>query len=481
MIAAINTLLCGLSLGVVPTGASSASPVETIGVLSVAPAPGAGPELADITEKLRGELTRKLDGVLSASELRARMKGRASAASLSDLERAYAGAQEELKREPARGIEWLRAIRADLLKQPDSAEAFALWIRSTLRLARARLEYATSAEDATAGQAEARTLVESLVRAKPDIVIDPLEHSRRIERLAAEVRASLAKVPRRKLTVKSSAADTLVFVNGREVGRAPVVVTLPAGDYRVSGLRGVLYAPPEKATVGEQDQMVNLDFSLVDIFRPDRGPGLAVSPADEDRMVLRAAVWLGMDRVVTTGLQKEKDVEFLVTKVLDVKPHATVPRQGWIRLSQGSVPLGGYADLANFLLTNAYTGPVVPSAVMDPGSRALKGPAITNRPGATKLGWTSFATAGLAVVLTGVAIQQSSVASGYYDDAHGILVGGSVPAGQGSRYNALIDKGDSAKRNAIAFGVGAGVSLAVAVTTGVVNKRSTGQFWPFLF
>jgi hypothetical protein len=52
---------------------ASARPVEVIGVVAVAPAPGPSAELVEMTARLRSELAARSEGVLPAHELAGRM------------------------------------------------------------------------------------------------------------------------------------------------------------------------------------------------------------------------------------------------------------------------------------------------------------------------------------------------------------------------------------------------------------------------
>lgn len=61
---------------------------EVVGVLAVSPPPGPGPELVDLTGKLRDELAKRLDGVLEARDLRERMTSEQVLESLQYLDRA---------------------------------------------------------------------------------------------------------------------------------------------------------------------------------------------------------------------------------------------------------------------------------------------------------------------------------------------------------------------------------------------------------
>src|SRR5512138_1810369 len=97
-----------------PLRSLAAAPTQSMGVLAVSDPPGPGAELVDLSRAFRSALAQGYPGVVTADELRQRMVGRASTASLSELERAYAGAVAALQAgDNERAVRTLRAVIQD--------------------------------------------------------------------------------------------------------------------------------------------------------------------------------------------------------------------------------------------------------------------------------------------------------------------------------------------------------------------------------
>jgi hypothetical protein len=488
-------VVCALSL-VAPAAKAS----EAVGVLAVSPPPGPTPELVEITERLRNELAKRIDGVIEARDLKERMTGQTSTATLAELDRAYAAAVEAGKRDYNRGMEWLRDIISEIEKQPESPEAFEQWTRANLRLARTRVEHASSPQEAEQAVAETRVILEQVVRAAPDLTLDPNLYPKKLVTLAEEAKATLRKAPVHKLVVKSSVEATRVFVDGRDVGLAPVTLKLTKGSYRVAGAQGAVRVPSAAVTLGDEDQTFTLDFSLATIYRANRGPGLAVTDPDQEGKVVRAASALGLDRVVTASFLEVQKVTFLVASLIQVKPYAQPLRQGWMRIGNASVPQSNFAALAEFLLTGQSSDLV--AAKPPPEAKDAKHVAATAPVGLTAVGpgvtaqtevrtsapkpllrWSPVATGVLAIGLGAFAAVEALSASSSYDKARKLLdTQGQLPSGvDPATYNGYVADGDSARTRALIGGVGAGVALAATGVLGYLSYKQTGEVGPFRF
>jgi hypothetical protein len=480
------TTLAPLLCAALAAAPAPSKPAESVGVLALAPPPGPSPELGGIAEKLRDELAKRMPGVLDASELKERMAGQTPNATLPELDRAYAAAVEASKTNYERSIEWLRDIIAELERQPESQEAFDQWTRANLRLARTRIEHATSPQEAERAVSETRAVLERMVRAAPDLVVDPDVYPRKLVTMADDAKAQLRKAPARKVVVRSSADATQVFVSGRAVGTAPVTLRLAKGSYRITGRQGALRAPPVLLEVGDDDPTIVLDFSLASVYRPGRGPGLAVPEQEQDEKVVRAASALGVDRVVTAALKDVQGATFLVASFTQVKPHATPLRQGWMRLVGNVVPVGGFAALAQYLVSGQSSdivaerpidkGVVGPMPALSSTTRAEVG----NSPA---MKWTPVVTGVLAVGLGAFAVIQASSANKSYDSARAMLnsTGQLPPSADRTQYNRYLSDGDSARSKAYIGAIGAGAALVTTGVVGYIGYRQTGEFGPIRF
>ncbi|HYQ80090.1 MAG TPA: PEGA domain-containing protein [Anaeromyxobacteraceae bacterium] len=335
--------------------AAPASAAETVAVLAVAEAPG-GPEaeLAEMTHQLRAACRDRTGGVLEVPEMRARLLGQASNATLPELERAYAGALATYQNGEYEGsIRTLYAVVEDLERLPESPEAYQQWIRALLRLAHA---------EATIGHvAEARAAMEKVLAVEPRHQPDPEQYSPTYRREFDVVRGRVAARPRRSITVTAIGRGGTVFVNGRTFGQTPATASLPPGRYRVGGAAGALRVPSFWVDLKDEDRSVVLDFSLAEALRVNAGPGLALTRAGRHAGVVRAGAWLGVDRVLAASVAVEGQVQYLAGSIYDVRRGAMM-REGLVRMVAGSVPSANLGALAAFLLTGQPQRAVVPVA-----------------------------------------------------------------------------------------------------------------------
>jgi hypothetical protein len=354
------------------TISSSAAADEELGVVAVAEPPGPTPELAELTHQLRLVAAERTAGVVSADDLRERMTGQTSSATLSELDRAYAGALATYQNGDFEGaVRTLRAVVEDLERLPPSAEAFGQWTRAMLRLARA--------EQTLGRGGEAREALERLVRANPAAKADPNQYPPSFVKQVAEAKAEVGKLGKRKLAIAATARGARIFVEGREIGTAPITVDLPPGRYRVAGVHGNTYVPAVVADLTEEGQSISLNFALAEALRPRFGPGLALAEEDRARDLVAAGNWLGVDKLVATRMVSDAGVEYLAAGVFDVR-RGMLLREGRIRLANKIAPAGSLSALASFLITGQAStlvaqvdvagAPARPAPAVEPVPRA---------------------------------------------------------------------------------------------------------------
>jgi hypothetical protein len=483
-------ILCAAFASAVATASVAA---DTLGVLAVADPPGPSAELAELTSQFRAVLAERTSGVLEPAELRNRMMGQTSSASLSELDRAFAGALATYQAGDFEGsIRTLRAVIDDLERLPEGPETFSQWTRAMLRLARA--------EQSVGRRAEANALLERLVRAAPDIKVDtnqyPPSYAKQVEAVQAQMRSHGT----RKLTVTAAQRGVKVYIDGRDVGMAPVTVSLPPARYRVSGRAGDLRAPAVAADLSETDQTVRLDFALAEALRPGAGPGLVLGQADRSLKIVAAAAWLGLDRAVITSMLQDSDITYLNAALFDVRK-GQLQREGRLRLAGKVPPPGGLIALATFLMTGQPSTllalPPAPRPQVAAGAEPLAAPPpvvrgtaaqpvvhTTGAPAAPSpvLRWSPLVTGGLAVGLGAFALYESSKSSSEFSKAKDMLSNGWLKAGASrTDYNKHISDGSSAKSIAVGAGVGAGACLAGAAVLGYLSYKRTGEIGPWRF
>ncbi len=492
--------LCAAALAVSAVALPfAASAGDVIGVLAVEEPPGPPPELVEATAQLRAVLAGRIEGVMDAQALRARMIGEAPRASLSELDRALAGAVATFQAGDYEGaLRTFKAVVEDVEKLPDGPDVFAQWTRVMLRLARA--------EQTLGRRGDFNATIERLVRAAPQVKVDATQYPPTFAAEVDAVRARLAALPKRKLTVTATQPGTKVFVDGREVGTVPIVLSLVPGRHRVSGRLGALRVPGVSADTSEADQIVSLDLDLAQALRPDAGPGLALALAGRANRVAIAAAWLGLDRAVTASFVKDVDVTYLQGTLLDVR-RGIIHREARLRLVSGAPPPGGLAALAAFLMTGEQSALVaaLPAAgspqpkAAPPDERAPRpSPDLAAAPPAPRTGadvdfgtsrgtarfmrWSPVAAAGLAVALGAFAGFEGLQASRNYSKANDLVTNGALRLDvTPGIYNGYISDGNSARRMAIGTGIGAGVALVATGALGWWSHSRTGEIGPFRF
>ncbi|HEX9306701.1 MAG TPA: PEGA domain-containing protein [Anaeromyxobacter sp.] len=460
-----------------------AAAVEALGVLAVADPPGPTGELAAATAQLRAALAAAMPGVLGAAELRERMTGPPPPSSLAELQRAHAGAVAAYAAgQFDTSIKTLRAVVEALEALPPSAEVFAEWTATMLRLARTEQELGR--------RVEAQAMLERLLRAAPETRPDARRYPPSFLSLVEDSRERLRSAGTRRLAVESE-PGVRVFVDGREVGTSPVTVALPPGRYRVAGERGGVRAPGIVADLSEEDRALRLDLSVADALRPDGGPGLALASSDRPLRIVTAAARLALDRAVTTSLLRDGEVVLLVATMYDLR-RGRAEREGRIRLDGGAPPPGGLEALAAFLATGQASalvftpsGPTLAlQAVPRPGS-ALAGALAPMQPGRPSRAYGLAAAAtGAATILAVVGtVDNATRASQQYSAARAMLdASGNVRAGLStSDYNGRIRYGDEDRVRAIGFGVATAVGIVATIVLSRASNRQGGEVGSFQF
>ncbi len=514
--------LCALS--VFPAAAA-----ESVGIVAVAEPPGPSAELAELTHQLRLVATERTQGVVDANELRQRMTGQSSSATLAELDRAYAGALATYQNGDFEGaVRTLSAVVQDLERLPPGAEAFSQWTRAMLRLARA--------EQTLGRGGEAREVMERLVRANPAVKVDAYQYPPSFAKQIEDVKAQVRKLAKKKLTIDSTAKGAKIFLEGREVGTSPITLELPPGRYRVAGALGNARVPAMTVDLTEEGQTVVLNFALAESLRPGFGPGLALTEAERPRNLVAAGAWLGVDKLLVSRLVAERGVEYLSATMIDVR-RGMFMREGRVRLSNKVAPAGSLSALVGFLITG-QTSDLVSQVAVSPSQAAPSqaapsqaapsqaapsqaapepapapekaAPAKPEKKAEAKLaaapkpdekkagvdfraapppsgksktkGWAAVGLGVAAVGLGGLAIVEGLSANSKYSDANDMAPGGILrPGVTSSQYEKIVSDGDNAKTIGAVSGGAAAACLVGAGILGYLSYKQTGEIGPFRF
>lgn len=466
----------GLAAGLLgpaePVGASG----PEVAVLAVAPPPGPDPALVELAAALRAGLSARRAGVLDPGVVRDRMAGPDPAAALAELERAQEAARALYVRGDREGsVRGLQAAASAIERLPPGPEPHALWTRVVLRLARTQLNLG---HEQAARASRAR-----LLRAAPDVQVDRTLYPESFAQWVERGREELRRQPTRRLTVTATAPGARVFLNGRDLGPAPVIVAVPAGSWRLEGVRDGLVAGKVSLELGDADAEVRLDFALAEALRPDAGPGLVAAPGDR-AVVLAAGLRLDLPQLVTASVSDEPDGTYLVGALHDVTLGSRI-REGRVRLQAGQPPPEAVLALAAFLDSGQRAPGLVEvddertSLLVDPALAlsAAGGPGAGLRSHApARRGYLTGATvaAALSVALATYGVLERRAAVEAYDRAEALRAGGpfltSAEALRAS--NAHVREGDAARSRAIAAGVGAATSAVAAGVLGYLAWRA---------
>jgi len=459
--------------------ASPARPADTLAVLAVAEPPGPATDLAELTHQLRAACRDRTGGVLDVPEMRSRLLGQASGATLPELERAYAAAHATFQSEDFDGAaRALRVILDDLDKLPESLEAHALWEKSMIRLAFA---------ERLAGRAPGGAAVlDRLAALEPGFGVDEMQYPPSFRKEADQARRRVANQPKARLTVRSGERRATAYVDGKPIGLTPAGVVLPPGRYRVGGRAGDVRLPSTFVQLEGGERTVELDFTVAEALRVDAGPGLALPVAQRAAAVVRAGGRLGATRLVAVSEAIEGDARFLDGALYEVQRGALV-REGRVRMAAGAVPPAQLGALAAFLLTGQPArgvDAVDPIAAASEAAQRSAAAKVESTPvGAAPVGdatipqWRSWMRPGalgagaLALGLAGAATWQGLTARSGYRDADAMLRSDGVlqPGISQATHDAALASADSARRNAY---LAAGGALVFAATAGVLGYLS---------
>jgi hypothetical protein len=291
------------------------------------------------------------------------MRGQTPRTTLTELDRAYAGALAACQAgEEKAAVRMLLGIVSDLEALPDGPETFGLWTRAMLRLA--RTEQTLGHDD------EAARTIRRLVRAWPDVHVEPRQYPPGFRNLVFSIAAQVRAQSTCELTLRSSTKGMRLFVDGREVGTAPTSVRLAPGSYRVSGRVGGTWIPGPTVDVAEGGQSVTIDVTVAQAFRPSLGPGLALAEADRAKGLVTSGAYLRVDRLLAASLVTERGTEYLVGTNVDVR-RGVVLREGRVRLSEKAAPAGSLGALVSFLFEGEQSRLVIAAGAPVAGTQEV--------------------------------------------------------------------------------------------------------------
>lgn len=301
----------GLALAAAVTVAAPVH-AERYAVLAVDGArDGAAPALAAAREmraRLKAAGVDVLDEEATRSPLRAHLsRGGAPLASYQGRVAQSEAALAALEQEKA--VQILESLVRDLVAdQEPSVEKLALLEQSRLRLANRLIGLGGKRETGQAeteqGQQAHRLLVDAL-RTRPTLAPSKDEYPARFFVLMEKARHTLELQGQGGLHVDSRPRGATVLLEGRDVGRTPLVLgadALPRGEYRMWLTLGMARSVPVRVFVDAAPKPVIVDLAFDGALWPE-GPGLRpVEGASIDEDVAKeVGSLLGAERLILAG------------------------------------------------------------------------------------------------------------------------------------------------------------------------------------
>ena len=284
-----------------------------------------------------------------------------------------------------------------------------------------------------------------------------------------------------------------IFVEGRDLGPAPVTVTLFPGQYRVSAVAGEATVRGA-ADLSQGDQKLAVDVGLAEAFRPDPGPALAVSPASQAAAVVQALAPRSASNSSSRSPRSTTRTCATSRRRSTMSPRGA-PREGRIRLADWTPPPGAIPGAGGLPRERRRVGPrhrearearpVRVGRVGRPDEVELqpREPAPPRPGGSRTMGWVAFSSGVLAVGVGAFAAYEGFSASGKYSDAKSMLASdGTLSAGRDpAAYNGAVRDADSAV-NVSRVSAGAAVGLAAtSAVLGDISYKRTGEIGPIRF
>jgi len=241
-------------------------------------------------------------------------------------------------------------------------------------------------------KAAAEAALNRILRVEPDYKPDTSLYPPSFQKWFAGVKKAAKKKATVRFEVTTSPAGKTVYVGGRPVGKGPVVLRVPAGEYRVEadwGHRGVV------RNVTVPSPPIELSAAVDGAVHPEGGP--CVEATDPVAALARVAKATGVGRVY--GVHPEGTDPDAYMVVTSVDPAAADVREARVKVAPGSPSTEALAALAD----TASGGTVASSVEITRGPGAKPAPAAGAAGAGTAAGIAAGAAAGAAAAGAGAA------------------------------------------------------------------------------
>ncbi|WNG23022.1 PEGA domain-containing protein [Cystobacter fuscus] len=202
----------------------------------------------------------------------------------------------------------------------------------------------------------------NVLRLDAQYQLDPDYYTPSTRQAFDKLRRELARARKVRLSVKSSAPSSEVFLDGRSVGQTPLVLEVPPGTYSLTLKKGDAVSFPRQLSVQGEETPVHVDLAYEGAVSATPFPCLA-TPEEGGEQGLSYAVrlggTLGVEEVIVVRLEgASSGPKWLAATVLNVEGGQKL-REGGFKTRGLDAPAESLSALVDFITTGKEQPSVV--------------------------------------------------------------------------------------------------------------------------
>jgi hypothetical protein len=317
---------------------------------------------------------------------------------------------------------------------------------------------------------DAERVLEKVLRVEPGFQVDRERYSPDMWKMTDRVRARVKAQATATLSVTSNPVGLSIAVDGRIVGKSPVVLEVPPGEYRVEGVFGTERRMARMVHV-EKVTSVEVEQAFDGAIRLRAGLCMATDGSREGRLagLIKLASAVGAAQVVGIWQEEPARGEVYLTAAVVEAASGQELREAKVKVVGGEASADAIIKLARFVAKGESTPPVEPMVTKPRPVGVAKGrlgvgaqaPASSSR-----RTWAIGAgSVGLAALAGGVAFDL--MARSAYDDEKKAAEAGDLAAYQAAKSSL----GSRKTAAAVLYGVGA-VGIGVSAYLFLTGKEA---------
>lgn len=318
-------------------------------------------------------------------------------------------------------------------------------------------------------RAELEQALEAVFRVVPNFTFDPNTYSPPQLAEYEQVRKKLQDKSRATLKVTTRPAGLVVFVDGHEMGPAPLTLKLPSGTYRVEVASGAHRGMAHLVKLGDWAE-VDIEGEFERSVQLDGGPCVAGTTFEDRAGKLgRFGGLVGAKTVV--GVRAEHLPSGEVYVVAEAVEASVGPKRNGVamKLVDGKPAPGALTKFWDVL--GSQKGPL---QILPPDSAFL---AAVPAPAPPRPGWmrpAAWVSGGLAIGLAGFGTAEMLSSKSSSDKANGLVQqGGTVAPADKAAYDKATADADSAKKSGF-IGLGGAGAFTVATIVFAILSHEPG-------